>query len=116
MRYRMAVLVLALAGCGDGDGGEAPKPKPTCTTEGTTQFAAASDLSKLLAAGVDQASKDALRSMVIDGCCPYCSSDSITERPLVVDMEACVACAGTYTDGNPADHVSACAKQLCKLE
>jgi hypothetical protein len=114
MRFRIAVLVLALAGCGNGDGSE--EPKPTCTAEQTTQFAADSDLSKLLAAGADQTSKDALKSMVIDACCPICSSDSITERPLVVDMEACVACANTYSGGNPADHVSACGKQVCKVE
>ena len=113
MRYRMAVLVLALASCGNGDGEEA---KPTCTTEQTTQLVADSDLSKLLAAGVDPASKDALKSMVIDACCPFCGNDSVTERPHVVEMEACVACAGTYSGGNPADHVSACGNQVCRIE
>ncbi len=116
MRPGALLLLAALvaAGCGD-EGEEQPADKPTCTAALTTKAVKADGLSALLATAADQGSKDVLKGMVADECCQVCPTSAATARPLVADMEACVTCAGGYSGGNPATHISNCTTQVCPL-
>lgn len=108
----LLIVALLAAGCGD-DGAEKPADKPTCTATLTTKAVEADGVAALLATAADQGSKDVLKGMVADECCQACPTIAATARPLVTDMEACVTCAGNYSSGNPATHISSCTAQVC---
>jgi hypothetical protein len=112
------VLVLGLiAACSsDSNGQDSGPPAATCTPQNTEQAVDSSDISKLLAAAVDQPSRDTLRAVVIESCCPECPGGSANDRPLLADTETCIQCAGNYSAGNPADHVKTCAASVCRSQ
>ena len=103
------LLALSLAHCG---ADEAAKPQ-TCTREGTAELVAAAEMSKLLAAAVNEETAAVLMQAVAAECCRFCPGGAADRRPRLADAEACITCAAGYPGGDPAAHVTGCSATVC---